>query len=148
MYNLSLLEQACEMIYALLFYKINFFFSISILGQSPLLLFVSLFYKFYWFWPRLNCTTHYSKWAWAARSFGYLENLFTSIRDVFHFPSSHRRCGSLCETFGGVYTSYKRKKTPLIRVNNFSECFTGQLKIKPRINLQSFFIENKNDSRF
>ena len=42
----------------------------------------------------------------------------------------------------------REKKTPLIRVNNFSECFTGQLKIKPRINLQSFFIENKNDSRF
>ena len=47
LYNLSLLRQACEGIYALLSYKINLFFSIYILEQSPLLLFVTFSYKFY-----------------------------------------------------------------------------------------------------
>ena len=47
LYNLSLLEQACGGKYALLFYKINLFFSILILRQNPLLLFISLSYKFY-----------------------------------------------------------------------------------------------------
>lgn len=57
------------------------------------------------------------------------ENLFTPIGDVFPFLSFYRRCKFLCGTFSRVYISYKRKKTPLIRVNNFLECFTGNSKL-------------------
>ena len=65
LYNIGLLEQACGETFAHLFYNISLLFFIFILRQSPLLLIVSLSYKFYWFGPRLNCTTHCSKWAWA-----------------------------------------------------------------------------------
>ena len=46
------------------------FFPALFLRQSPLFLFVPFSYKFYWFGPRLNYITHYSKWAWATKFSG------------------------------------------------------------------------------